>query len=522
MSHAYHGIESRAATAAPDRFFTSTRGFMPPSRYIFQSLRFRLLAVSIAIVVALFLATLWNTARALRQISIDDTRSSVAQTAEALNLAIAPNTTRQDLPKIRDYFIEMVSGEDTRITYLALLDDHQRVVVQTPATPQPLPDPKRPIELQIESGTVHVAQPILIYESGIGSLRYGLSTRHANAARERVVVQNMLALGLTLVLVIGTIVYFGMRLNRRITRLVQASRALAGGDLSARAQLRGDDELALLGRTFNQMALSIQERIAEGDARRAEISALNLDLERRVTERTADLQEMVSALESFNRSVSHDLRGPLGGIAGLAQMAAQGLDRNDDSVARRVLPMIAKQAEASTQMLTSLLTLARVSDAPLNPQPVALGALVREVVDQIAMAQPAQAMPEVVIENLPTVHADPDLLRPALVNLIGNAVKFTSSCAAPRIEIGARHQDSGSTTVFVKDNGPGFDPAAAAKLFEPFVRLHPTQFEGHGVGLSIVRRAISRHGGRVWAEARPGLGACFYFALPDTDLPLAA
>jgi signal transduction histidine kinase len=497
---------------------------MPLSRYVFQSLRFRLLAVSIAIVLLLFLATLWNTVRALRHISIDDTRSSIAQTAEALNLAVAPNTTRQDLPKIRNYFLDMVGGDDTRITYLALLDDQHRVIVQTPATPQPLPDAKRPIEQQIESGTVHVAQPILIYDNGVGSLRYGVSTRRANEELQRVVAQNMLALGLTLALGIGAILYFGTRLNRRITRLVRASSALADGDLGARSPLRGDDELALLSRVFNQMAQSIQERIADGEAKRAEISALNHDLERRVAERTIDLQEMVSGLESFNRSVSHDLRGPLGGIAGLAQMALQALERNDDSVARRVLPMIVRQSELSTHMLSSLLTLARVGDATLKRSPVALDGLVREVIDQLALATPDRALPEFVIHDLPTIEADPELLRPAFANLIGNAVKFTAKSAAPRVEIGARHQapdpgqEADQTTIFIKDNGPGFDPAAAQRLFEPFVRLHGVQFEGHGVGLSIVRRAISRHGGRVWADAEPGSGACFYLTLPDAPI----
>ena len=332
---------------------------MPPSRYVFQSLRFRLLAVSIGIVMLLFLATLWNTARALRHISIDDTRSSIAQTAEALNLAVAPNTTRQDLPKIRNYFLEMVGGDDTRITYLALLDDRHRVIVQTPATPTPLPDAKRPLEQQIESGVVHVAQPILIYDNGIGSLRYGVSTRRANAALQRVVTQNMLALGLTLALVIGTIVYFGTRLNRRITRLVRASSALASGDLGTRSLLRGDDELALLSRVFNQMAQSIQERIADGEAKRAEISALNQDLERRVAERTIDLQEMVSGLESFNRSVSHDLRGPLGGIEGAAREALHRIDAGDLDTARPMLEAVADQARTSRELVVSLLELAR-------------------------------------------------------------------------------------------------------------------------------------------------------------------
>ncbi len=488
-------------------------------RYFFSSLRFRVLAVGLAIVVALFVATLINTHRALRQLSIDNARTSLSQIAEALNLAVVPNTTRQGLPIIRDYFQEMISDDEARIAYIALLDDKQQILLHTAGTPSPLPDTSLPLEQQIDLGMVHASQPILVFDNGVGSLRYGLSTAHATQARQRVIAESVLALGVALALVTTAMVVVGVRLNRRITRLVSATDALAKGDLSARARLRGNDELAMLAQVFNQMAQSIQDRVADSEAKRTEISALNQDLERRVAERTADLQEMVTALESFNRSVSHDLRGPLGGIAGLAQMAGQALDNNDDSVARRALPMIAKQAEASTQMLSSLLTLARVSDAALHLQPVALTPLVREVIDQIALAQPARTLPEVVIDDMPTITADPELLRPVFTNLIGNAIKFSSQGVAPRIEVGA-HRQEGGTTVFVKDNGPGFEPTAAASLFEPFVRLKNTStaVEGHGVGLSIVRRAVQRHGGRVWADGHPGLGACFYFSVPDAAL----
>lgn len=240
---------------------------------------------------------------------------------------------------------------------------------------------------------------------------------------------------------------------------------------------------------------------------------LYASLERKVARRTADLQELVDGLESFNRSVSHDLRGPLGGIAGLATLANDGLVRNDDTVARRVLPLIARQAEASTRLVATLLALARVGDTRLNCRQLDFQALVHEVLEQLAHAQPGQRLPPVRVQPVPGVYADADLLRPVMVNLLGNAIKFVRGQAEPQIEVGGTAGDR-EITVSVCDNGVGFDNSAASSLFRPFSRLHGSRFEGHGVGLSIVRRAVERHGGRVWAKSTPNQGACFYFTLP--------
>lgn len=227
-----------------------------------------------------------------------------------------------------------------------------------------------------------------------------------------------------------------------------------------------------------------------------------------------DEQSVICELQAFNRSVSHDLRTPLAGIVTLARLADEALKRNDDSVARRMLALIAGQAESCTQMIAALLDLARVSEAGLTLAELELEPLIDDVIAQLSLSQPDTPLPTIEVKRLPVVSADKNLLRPALLNLITNAIKFTRGRADARIEIGGSGGGA-EATVFVRDNGVGFDPAAAAQLFSPFVRLHGPRFDGHGVGLSIVRSAVLRHGGRVWAESSPGRGACFYFTLPS-------
>lgn len=487
-----------------------------PSSY-FTSLRFRLLAVSVIVVLVLSLATMWNTARALTQISIDDLSVSIHQTAETLNLAIAPHTSINDLRTIQVYLDELVDGADSRIVYLAVVDDEQHLILRTRRTPVTLPDPTVPLEQQIATGVAHVSQPVLLYGNRVGHLRYGLSTASYNEIRDKVIRHNVLVLLMALGILFILIGLVGLRMNRRVQPLIDATKALASGDMAARAPLAGRDEISYLAAVFNKMAHAVQERIADAEVRQAEIIALNDQLEQRVQERTADLQEMVRSLESFNRAVSHDLRGPLGGISGLAQLAAQALDRHDDSVARSALPAIAKQAQVTESMLNSLLMLARVGDVTIEHQAVPLSEMVKDVIDQLTVSSQGQPMPRFVLHDLPTIETDPALLRPALLNLIGNAIKFSAKSAQPTVEIGAlAGEESGFRTVYIKDNGPGFDPELVDTLFTPFVRLHGDQYEGHGVGLSIVRRAIHKLGGGVWAKAQPGMGATFYFTLPQS------
>jgi len=245
---------------------------------------------------------------------------------------------------------------------------------------------------------------------------------------------------------------------------------------------------------------------------------LNESLEQRIAQRTSELREMVAGLKAFNRNVSHDLRGPLGGIAGASRLAGEALQHGDIATAARMLPMITTQAELSVQLVAAVLDLARVAEARLARELVALESVVREALAQITLSHPhGTAVPVTVTTPLPVVDADPRLLRQVYVNLVGNAIKFSRNVSTPHVEVGAS-QDNGVATFYVRDNGIGFDGGSAQRLFEPFQRLHDASFPGHGVGLSIVKRIIERHGGRIWAESATGHGTTFYFTLAASSL----
>ncbi len=281
---------------------------------------------------------------------------------------------------------------------------------------------------------------------------------------------------------------------------------------------------AVLGMTILTTGLvraqaSSARELAARQQVQAELERTNQTLELRVALRTAQLRETIEGLESFNRSVSHDLRGPLGGITGVSRMAREALGRGDLTAADRLLAAIARQSESSTDLVTSLLELARSAEGPVERRPVRTAAVVREVVESLAGGT---AAPQVRIDDgLPDVQADPALVRQVFANLLANAVKFSNSAAQPRVEVGATRALEG-VVFYVRDNGVGFSPAQAAELFQAFRRLHADRFEGHGIGLTIVRRIVERHGGRLWAEGRPGEGATFYFTFEEQLAPAAA
>lgn len=248
---------------------------------------------------------------------------------------------------------------------------------------------------------------------------------------------------------------------------------------------------------------------------RAHLRDLNESLEQRVTERTRELRNIIDSLESFNSMVSHDLRGPLGGMAGLSGVALSALDAGDTERARRLFEAIQTQSSNLSELVSDLLALARVSHVELRKQPVALDALVDESLRHLELCHGEGHAMSVQVESLPVVSGDKALLRQVLVNLLGNALKFSRQSAQPLVRVWAETTPGGGVKVAVRDNGVGFDATRSKDLFVPFKRLHDDHdFEGTGLGLTLVHRIVERHGGKVGADSQVGQGATFWFSLP--------
>ncbi len=245
-----------------------------------------------------------------------------------------------------------------------------------------------------------------------------------------------------------------------------------------------------------------------------ELRTLNAELERRVLERTAQLEAANKELEAFAYSISHDLRAPLRAINGFSNILVRDHSEGLDSEAARFLQLVSANAQKMGRLIDDLLAFSRLSRQPLRKQKVNTAELIQTVLAE-SQEEKAGRQVEVRVGDLPTCQADPALIKQVWINILSNAFKYTRHCETAVIEVGVLPGEGDSIAFFVRDNGAGFDMQYAGKLFGVFQRLHrEDEFEGTGVGLAIVQRIVQRHGGRVWAEGRLKQGARFYFTLP--------
>jgi PAS domain S-box-containing protein len=244
-----------------------------------------------------------------------------------------------------------------------------------------------------------------------------------------------------------------------------------------------------------------------------EVRKLNEELEERVKERTAQLEATNKELEAFSYSVSHDLRTPLISIQAFSRLLIEKYAPRLDAKGQRFLNAIQKSTKQMDQLINDLLALSRLKRQEFEAAEIDMGGLAKGVFEELKAINPGRKL-NLIVNNPPKGMGDPSMIRHVFVNLLSNAMKFTRKREAALIEIGGTINDK-EATFFVKDNGVGFDMAEAEKLFGVFQRLHSAdEYEGTGVGLAIVQRIITRHGGRVWAESELEKGATFYFTLP--------
>ena len=257
---------------------------------------------------------------------------------------------------------------------------------------------------------------------------------------------------------------------------------------------------------------AVRDITAQRDAE-AEVGRLNADLEARVERRTADLALANKNLEAFSYSVSHDLRAPLRALSGYSEALLEDYRDHLDETGRGYAERIQAASERMATLIDDLLQLARVSRSKMHIRSVDLSAEIAAVVREFQSADPGRQI-RITIQDHVQASADRGLIRTVLQNLVENAWKFTARQENPAIEFGSMPAGEAEICFFVRDNGAGFDPAHAARLFEPFERLHTdADFAGTGIGLASVQRIIERHGGRIWAQGKVGSGATFYVTL---------
>lgn len=309
------------------------------------------------------------------------------------------------------------------------------------------------------------------------------------------------------------------------TELAETNRGLNA--LSWELELRVDertaqlqsahDELQRTNGELMQLTLELEGRVTQ---RTEEIRKLNEELEHRVEQRTAELATLNTELEAFSYSVSHDLRAPLRAIDGFSKAILDEYGQTLDQQACRYLERVRTGSQKMSRLIDDLIDLSRINRLALRKESISLTELARGVVADLQETDPSRKVAIEIAEGL-SASGDARLITIVLVNLVGNAWKYTAKRPDAQIVFAQQSQGSqnqGNETVFyVRDNGAGFDLQYADKLFAPFQRMHQdSEFEGTGIGLATVKRIISRHGGRIWAEAAVDKGATFYFSLGST------
>ncbi len=260
----------------------------------------------------------------------------------------------------------------------------------------------------------------------------------------------------------------------------------------------------------------LRRQIVQREEAEEEVRRLNAQLEERVLLRTSQLETANRELEAFSYSVSHDLRAPLRAIDGFAKMLLENYGPRLDAEGNRLLDVVRTNAQRMGQLIADLLSLSRAGRQEMKSVRFVMEDLVRTAWEEL-VAQDPEPPAELCIQALRLEYGDPALIRQVFMNLLSNALKFSSKRERRIVEVGC-NDSGGETAYFVKDHGAGFDMRYVGKVFGVFQRLHgQAEFPGTGVGLSIVQRIVERHGGRVWAESEPGAGATFFFTLPREE-----
>lgn len=357
------------------------------------------------------------------------------------------------------------------------------------------------------SATMILVRNITLQDKVVGTvfIRSSLSELTHRLTRYVLIAAIVLFISLIVALLISSV--YRRAVVRPIVSLAETARAVSEQkNYSLRAEALTDaTEIGLLINAFNEMLQQIQTR-------NEALRTAHTELEQRVAERTHELLVANRELEAFSYSVSHDLRGPLETINGYTHILVSRQGPNLNEEGREYLAQIRAASRRMAELIDDLLNLSRVSTTAMHKQRVNLAALAREIMQDLQRRDPARQV-DFIVAECPVADGDPRLLQIVLENLLRNSWKYTSTRSRAKIEFGCERRGSG-IVYFVRDDGAGFDPRQADRLFKPFQRLHSaSEFPGTGIGLATVQRIIQRHGGDVWGESKPGHGATFFFTL---------
>ena len=340
----------------------------------------------------------------------------------------------------------------------------------------------------------------------LGEVQLALSKDALYKARRNIFVSNMFtALGFSL-LAVAAMLLIVRRFSRPLESLANSMHETRVGLWTEPVVPTGPREIREIGESYKALMEVLQQR-------EDQLRGFNQDLEERIRQRTQALEAANKELEAFSYSASHDLRAPLRAIDGFGKALLEDFGPSLDPIAQDYLTRMCDAARRMSELIDNLLKLSRVTRFEMQVASVDMTELAESVASHLQEQYPDHRVAFRVCPDM-RVQADPNLLRIALDNLIGNAWKYTTGVAEPEVVFEKTIQDH-ETVYLLRDNGAGFDMRFADKLFGAFQRLHGKEFEGNGIGLAIVKRVVMRHGGRIWAEAEVGKGARFYFTLPE-------